>query len=85
MVKILREQILLAQLKTVKPSDQGILDGESQGSNLKELDTDPDERSVELEPKAKRSKKAVGERKKGKEKAGSVVDTEMDEPVSGPS
>lgn len=36
---ILTEQRILAKLNKVKPSDQGILDGESQDGSLHELDT----------------------------------------------
>ncbi|GAA5925832.1 hypothetical protein JCM1841_006329 [Sporobolomyces salmonicolor] len=76
---------LLAELSTVRASDQGILDGESQDGSLKELDTDSDS-AAEAKARAERAKSkkskvqskarkslAAGKRK-GKGRAESEVD-----------
>lgn len=62
----------------IKPSNQGILDGESsQGSNLKELDTDPEELPVQKNQKRAKVSKGGIRRRKGK--GNDLVDTDMDE------
>ncbi|GAA6000908.1 uncharacterized protein JCM10292_006485 [Rhodotorula paludigena] len=38
-----RAASLLADFRSVRPSDHGVLDGESQGSSLRELDTEPED------------------------------------------
>lgn len=77
-------QRLLADLQAVRASDHGVLDGESQGSSLRELDTDY-ERDGDLEAdedqgrsrKKTKSRAAKGGKSKGKGKGkgkGEVVE-----------
>lgn len=59
-------QHLLAELQAVRASDHGVLDGESQGSSLKELDTD-----YEREGDQEAEEQPVRTRKKSKARTGS--------------
>ncbi|GAA5882698.1 hypothetical protein JCM1840_001378 [Sporobolomyces johnsonii] len=82
---------LLAELSTVRASDQGILDGESQSGSLKELDTDSDS-AAEAAAEAERAKSKKGKVKaktrksmgpgKGKGKGKGRAESEVDELAS---
>lgn len=81
----LRDQSLLAAAGTVRPSDAGILDGESQNGSLAELDTDEGEgREAESPPKPIKKAKAKAKSRKSKLKAASASEDDneiVEQPV----
>ncbi|KAI5479270.1 inner nuclear membrane protein MAN1 [Pseudohyphozyma bogoriensis] len=64
-----RAEALLRQHQVVRPSDEGILDGESQGSSLAELDTDSGSEADEAPPVVEKKKKDKVRTKKPVKKA----------------
>ncbi|BGO89385.1 hypothetical protein NBRC10512_006301 [Rhodotorula toruloides] len=64
-------EALLDQMRTVRASDDGVLDGESQGSSLRELDTDYEQDAAGDEEADVR----LAARKKGKARAGTGTGT----------